>query len=140
MLERWTHISEIIQYLSFCLDYFIYHYVLRIHPCCHKQCNVCMCTQSLQSCPTLWDPMNCSPSDCSWRFSRKWYWSGLPCPPPGNLPNSVNESRFLISGIAGRFLTTSTTWKAPNNGTNINSSVYLSYFNRVFKIKILENV
>ena len=22
-----------------------------------------------------------------WRFSRQKYWSGLPCPPPGNLPN-----------------------------------------------------
>ena len=22
-----------------------------------------------------------------WRFSRKKYWSGLPCPPPGDLPN-----------------------------------------------------
>ena len=24
---------------------------------------------------------------CPWRFSRKEYWSGLPCPPPGDLPN-----------------------------------------------------
>ena len=22
-----------------------------------------------------------------WRFSRQEYWSGLPCPPPGDLPN-----------------------------------------------------
>ena len=25
------------------------------------------------------------------RFSRKEYWSGLPCPPPGNLANSGIE-------------------------------------------------
>ena len=24
---------------------------------------------------------------CPWGFSRQEYWSGLPCPPPGNLPN-----------------------------------------------------
>ena len=24
---------------------------------------------------------------CPWVFSRQEYWSGLPCPPPGNLPN-----------------------------------------------------
>ena len=24
---------------------------------------------------------------CSWEFSRQEYWSGLPCPPPGDLPN-----------------------------------------------------
>ena len=25
---------------------------------------------------------------CPWGFSRQEYWSGLPCPPPGDLPNS----------------------------------------------------
>ena len=24
---------------------------------------------------------------CSWGFSRQEHWSGLPCPPPGDLPN-----------------------------------------------------
>ena len=24
---------------------------------------------------------------CLWRFSRQEYWDGLPCPPPGDLPN-----------------------------------------------------
>jgi len=24
---------------------------------------------------------------CPWKFSREEYWSGLPCPPPGDLPN-----------------------------------------------------
>ena len=35
-----------------------------------------------QLCPTLYDPM-----DCPWAFSRQEYCSGLPCPPPGDLPN-----------------------------------------------------
>ena len=32
---------------------------------------------------------------CSWGFSRQEYWSGLPCPPPGDLPNPGIEPRSL---------------------------------------------
>ena len=41
-----------------------------------------------QLCPTLCDPM-----DCTMEFSRLEYWSGLPCPPPGDLPNPRIEPR-----------------------------------------------
>ena len=27
-------------------------------------------------------------------FSRQEYWSGFPCPPPGDLPNPETEPRF----------------------------------------------
>ena len=30
---------------------------------------------------------------CQWGFSKQEYWSGLPCPPPGDLPNPWIESR-----------------------------------------------
>ena len=30
---------------------------------------------------------------CSWGFSRQEYWSGLPCPPPVDLPNPGIEPR-----------------------------------------------
>ena len=41
-----------------------------------------------QSCPTLCDPMACSPQTAlSMAFSRQENWSGLPCPPPGDLPD-----------------------------------------------------
>ena len=30
-------------------------------------------------------------------FSRQEYWSGLPCPPPGDLPDPGIESELLIS-------------------------------------------
>ena len=44
--------------------------------------------QSLRSCLTLSDPMNCGPPDSSvMEFSRQEYWSGLPCPPSGDLPD-----------------------------------------------------
>ena len=49
-------------------------------------------------------------------FSRQEYWSGLPYPPPGDLPNSGIESMSLMSpGLASRFFITSTTWEAPLN-------------------------
>ena len=31
---------------------------------------------------------------CPWGFSRQEYWSGLPCPSPGYLPNPGIEPRF----------------------------------------------
>ena len=52
----------------------------------------------------------------SMEFSRQEYWSGLPCPPPGDLPDPGIKSTSLVSpGLAGRFFTTSTTWEAPLN-------------------------
>ena len=39
-------------------------------------------------CLILWDPMDCScQAPPSMKFSRQEYWSGLPCPFPGDLPN-----------------------------------------------------
>ena len=44
-------------------------------------------------------------------FSRRDYWSGLPCPPPGDLPDPRIEPASLTSpALVGRFFTTSTTW------------------------------
>ena len=38
-------------------------------------------------------------------FSRQEYWSGLPCPPPGDLPNARNEPASLMSPASvGGFL------------------------------------
>ena len=47
-------------------------------------------------------------------FSRKESWSGLPCSPPGDLPDPGTETASLISlALAGGFFTTSATWEAP---------------------------
>ena len=47
-------------------------------------------------------------------FSRQECWSGLPCPPPGDLPNPGMEPMSLVSpALGGRFLTTSATRGAP---------------------------
>ena len=46
-------------------------------------------------------------------FSRQEYWSGLPCPPPGALPDrGVEPVSFTSSALAGGFFTTSVTWEA----------------------------
>ena len=50
---------------------------------------MCMHAKLLQSCLTLCFPMDCSPpGSSSMGFSRQEYWSGLLCPPPGDLPDS----------------------------------------------------
>ena len=45
-------------------------------------------------------------------FSRQEYWSGLPCPLPGDLPDPGIEPASLMSpALTGEFFTTSTTWE-----------------------------
>ena len=40
-------------------------------------------------------------------FPRQEYWSGLPCPPPGDLPNPEFEPASLVSHVlADGFFTT----------------------------------
>ena len=49
-----------------------------------------------QSRPTLCDPMVCSlPGPSLHGFSRHKYWSGLPCPPPGECSNPGMNLSFL---------------------------------------------
>ena len=45
-----------------------------------------------QSCPTLCNPMDCSQAPLSMGFSRQEYWSELPCPSLGDLPNPGFEA------------------------------------------------
>ena len=59
-----------------------------------------------QLCPTLCDPMDCSPPGSSVHgFSRQEYWSGLPCPSPGDLSDSGIEHRFLVAQTVKRLPT-----------------------------------
>ena len=48
-----------------------------------------VCAKSLQSCLTLCDPPETAAcqASLSMGFSRQEYWTRLPCPPPGDLPN-----------------------------------------------------
>ena len=47
-------------------------------------------------------------------FSRQEYWSGLPCPPPEDLPDpGIEPETLMFPALAGGFFITSTTWEAP---------------------------
>jgi len=50
-------------------------------------------------------------------FSRQEYWSGLPHPPPGDLPDPGIEPETLISSaLAGRLFIARATWEATDRG------------------------
>ena len=61
--------------------------------------------ESLQSGPTLCDPMDCNlPVSSAHGFPRQEYWNGLSFPIPGDLPHpGIKPMSFALSG---RFFTT----------------------------------
>ena len=67
-------------------------------------------------------PIDCSPlAPLSVEFARQEYWSGLPCPSPGDLPDLGTEPNSLMSpALAGGFFTTSATRKPVDH-------IYLGY-------------
>ena len=68
----------------------------------------------LQLCLTLCNTVDCSfPAPLSMGFSRQVSWGGLPCSPPGDLPDPRIEPASPPSPVlAGGFFTTSTTQEA----------------------------
>ena len=75
---------------------------------------VCVCERVRACdplCLILCDPMDCSPPGSSvLGFSRPEYWSGLPFPPPGDLPDPEIELRSPVSPeLAGEFFNTRVT-------------------------------
>ena len=74
---------------------------------------VCLCSVT-QSCLTLCDPVDCSPhAPLSMGSPRQEYWSGLPWPSPGDLPNPGIEPVSLVTpALAGRLFTACATWEA----------------------------
>ena len=46
-------------------------------------------------------------------FSRQKYWSGLPCPPPRDLPDpGIKPASLMSPALASSLFTTSATWEA----------------------------
>ena len=74
---------------------------------------VCVSAKSLQSCPTLCDPMDYSHQALLFMgVSRQEDWSGLPWPPPGDLPDPGIEPRsFMSPALADGCFITSATWE-----------------------------
>ena len=77
--------------------------------------HLCVCVQSLSHVQLLaaaWTVARQAP--LSMGFSSQEYWSGLPFPTPGDLPNpGIKPTSLVSSALAGRFFTTSATWGAP---------------------------
>ena len=76
---------------------------------------MCVCAELLQSCPTLSDPVDCSPPGSSVHGilqARTLEW--VLCSPPGDLPDLVIKPKTLMfPTLAGRLFITSATWEAP---------------------------
>ena len=72
---------------------------------------VCMHAKSLQLCPTLCNPKDCSrQAPLSMGFPRQEYCSGLSRPPPGDPPDPGIEPASLTSpALAEGLFTISTT-------------------------------
>ena len=72
------------------------------------------CFSCVQLFATLWTVDLQAP--LSMGFSRQESWKELPCPPPGDLPDSGIKPKSLMSpSLAGRFFTTSTTWEVESH-------------------------
>ena len=84
-----------------------------------------MCVKSLQSCLTLWDP-GLWPTRllCPWDSPGR-NTSGLPCPPPGNLPDPRIEPRSptLAAAAAAKLLQSCPTLCDPIDSSPVGSSV-----------------
>ena len=73
----------------------------------------------------LCNPMNCSPPGSSVHgIFRQEYWSGLPFPTSGHLPNPGIESVSLVSALAGGFFTTAPPGKPM---VYVNNGILLSH-------------
>ena len=71
---------------------------------------VCQVTSAMSDSATLWTIAHQAP--LSTGFSRQEYWSGLTCPPPGDLPEVGIKAESLESlALSGRSFTASATWE-----------------------------
>ena len=86
-------------------------------------------------------------------FSRQEYWSGLPFPSPGDLPDPGFETMSLTSPtLADGFFTTSATWEAqvsveseseiaqlcPTLCNPMDCSLQGSSIHGIFQVRVLE--
>ena len=71
----------------------------------------CVCATRVWLFVTPWTVAH--QASLSMGFSKQEYWSGLPSPSPGNLPNpGIELASFSSPALAGGFFTTIATWEA----------------------------
>ena len=61
-------------------------------------------TKLFQLCLTLCDPMDRSQAPLSMEFFGQEYWTGLPCPLPGDFPDSEVKPTSLMSPALSRWV------------------------------------
>ena len=71
---------------------------------CERAMKVTSESEVTQSCPTLCNPLTIAyQAPPSMGFSRQEYWSGLPFPSPGDLPDtSIEQANALPSEPPGK--------------------------------------
>ena len=80
---------------------------------------------------TLWAVAHQAP--LSLGFSRQEYWSGMPCPPLGDLSDpGIKPMSLVFPALAGKLFTTSTTWEAQkknrqNQSTEVEVRLILTF-------------
>ena len=86
-------------------------------------------TGCVQLCAILWTVAR--QASLSMGFFRQEYWSGLPFPSPGDIPDPGIEPETLTSSaLAGGFFTTHATWEIPPR-----TEVAQTHLGRVHAIK-----
>ena len=76
-----------------------------LSPCLFNLYVECYCCSVTKLCPILCNPIDCSlPGSSVHGILQQEYWSGLPFPSPGDLPDTGIEP--VSSTVAGRFFTT----------------------------------
>ena len=109
----WTfHVHGVKQYAVFCECLFSLSIMLLRF--IHLAAGACMLSpfSHVRLFVTLWTVAH--QALLSVGFSRQEYWSGLPCPPPGDLPNpGIELVSLMSSALAGRFFTTRANWEVP---------------------------
>ena len=77
---------------------------------------VCLQAKSLQSCLTLCDSLDCRHQPpLSMESSRQIYWSGLPCPPPGDLPDPGIEPMSPVAPTLKADSLPLSHWRSPRS-------------------------
>ena len=106
---------------------------------------LCVCisvTSVMSDSVTLWTVARQAP--LSRGFPTQAYWNGLPCPPPGDLPNPGIEPTSPASpAVAGRIFAASATWKAnssPNCSLQEKESSFKKRPNRILNSRYVTHL